>query len=170
MPVAITKDIGAGIAQALRDLSRTRVLVGVPQANNDRSDGGKLGNAAIAYIQNYGLPEANIPARPFMGPGIAAAGPAITTAFEYATRAALAGDNAKVDANLDIAGIKAVNSITQIIQAGIPPPLKPATVAARRRRSKGSSYRRLATNASDTTPLLDTGEMLKAITWVVEKP
>jgi hypothetical protein len=168
MPVTITKDLGADITKALRDLSRKRVLVGVPQANNDRP-GERIGNAALAYIHNYGAPEANIPARPFMEPGIDAARPAITTAFEYATKAALAGDSAKVDANLDIAGIKAVNSITQIIQAGIPPPLAPATVRARRRRSKGSSYRRLATTASDTTPLIDTSELLRSITYIVEK-
>ena len=167
MPVT-TNDLSANIAQALRALSRRRVLVGVPAANNQRTDG-KIGNAALAYIHNYGAPEANIPARPFMEPGIEDAQPAIKTAFEYATRAALQGNVEKVDANLDIAGTKAVNAIHARIQAGIPPPLKPATVAARRRRSKGSAYRRKATSASDTTPLIDTGELLKSITYVVEK-
>ena len=166
MPVTI-KDNSAAIAQALRDLSRRRVLVGVPAANNQRDDGG-IGNAALAYIHNFGAPEANIPARPFMEPGIAAAQPAITTAFDYAIRAALKGDSTKVNANLVIAGTKAVSAIHQVIQAGIPPPLKPATVAARRRRSKGSTYRRKASVASDTTPLIDTGELLKSITYVVE--
>lgn len=168
MPVAFT-DNSAAISAALRDLSRRRVLVGVPAANNARTDGGSISNSALAWIHSFGAPEANVPARPFMEPGIRAAQPAINTALQYAAKAALAGDMMKVDANLDIAGIKAVNSIKQVIQAGIPPPLAQATVTARRRRSKGSTYRRKATAASDTTPLIDTAQMIGAITHVVEK-
>jgi hypothetical protein len=168
MPVTVTKDLSATVTVALRALSRRRVLVGVPAANNSRPDG-QIGNAALAYIHSFGAPEANIPPRPFMEPGITAAQPAINTAFQYAAKAALNGDMQKCDANLDIAGIKAANSIHAVIQAGIPPPLKPATVAARRRRSAGSSYRRQASVASDTTPLIDTGELLKSLTYVVEK-
>ncbi len=167
MPVT-SVDNSADVVRALRALSKRRVLVGVPQANNQREDGGRIGNAALAYIHNFGAPEVNIPARPFMAPGIAAVQPEISTALMGGARAALAGDTARVDANLAIAGTKAVNSIQVTIQEGIPPPLKPATVAARRRRSKGSTYRRLATAASDTTPLIDTGELLRSITYVVE--
>jgi hypothetical protein len=72
-----------------------------------------------------------------------------------------------IDPHLGNAGIVAVRSVTRRIQAGIPPPLKPETVARRRVRTPGSRYRRKATTAADVVPLIDTGEMLRSIAWVI---
>ena len=100
-------------------------------------------------------------------PGVEKALPAIAKRLEEAARAALEGNLAGVDQGFGRAGIEAVNSVHAVIQAGIPPPLAPATVAARRRRTPGSSYRRQATTAADVTPLIDTGKLLASIVWVV---
>ena len=168
MPVTI-KDTSASITQALRDLSRKRVLVGIPSSNNDRSDGSSFSNAARAYVFEFGAPEIGMPARPSLIPGVAEALPEVKIALGAAAKAALAGDEDKVDANLTIAGTKANNSVIARIQSNIPPPLRPATIARRRIRSKGSSYRRKATTAADVVALIDTGEWLRAHTFVVEK-
>jgi hypothetical protein len=64
-------------------------------------------------------------------------------------------------------GQAAVSGIKVRIVAGIPPPLSPVTVARRRIRSAGSSYRRRATTASDTTPLVDTAQMLNSVSFVL---
>jgi hypothetical protein len=172
--------------------------VGVPASNNHREPepgekGEPLSNATIAYLMTNGVPEHNVPARPFLAPGIRRAETAIKTAFKAATIAGLAGDLGKADANLDLAGFKAETAAKLVIAEGIPPPLAPATVAARARKNapktgrKATAKEQAAFNAlyyeavnltgdtalpitgSPTTPLDDTGALLKSITHVVEK-
>jgi hypothetical protein len=156
----------ADIARTIRRLSKRRVLVGIPQENNPRSDG-DIGNAALAYIHNYGSPLRNIPARPFMEPGIAAARPEIDKYLRAAAEAALAGNETAMNAALAHAGTVAADRIKLTIQAGIPPPLQPESVRRRRTRTPGSSYRRKAQTAADVTPLIDTGALLRSITYIV---
>lgn len=183
MSVKIKENLAA-LTEALKILSKRRILVGIPQANDART-GSPIGNAAIGYIMENGAPEVNIPARPFLVPGVKAAQSAIEVALLAAGSAALVGDINRVNINLAIAGQKAVTSVQLTIQAGIPPPLKPGTVAARARRNASRTGRKAtaadqrAFNASyasgtatmaqsPTTPLYDTGELLKSITYVVE--
>jgi hypothetical protein len=84
-------------------------------------------------------------------------------------------------------GAIATEAMKDAIDAGIPPPLSPITVARRRIRSPGSNYRRKATPAeqiafnarfargevqmseSPTIPLHDTGNFLRAINYVVDE-
>lgn len=188
MPVS-SKGGPDGVVNALRELSKRRVLVGVPASNATRSDGDEqpgVNNAFLAYVHTNGVPENNLPARPFLAPGIERARGAIVTALGGAAKAALAGDLDKAELNLELAGMKAANEAKLIIAEGIPPPLKPATVAARARKNAPKTGRR-ATAAeqalfnewfnmtgsmagSPTTPLDDTGQLLQSITFVVEKP
>lgn len=93
--------------------------------------------------------------------------PEITKRMEAAAKAAIAGGDP--DTYLGQAGVVAVNSVTRRIQAGIPPPLAEATVRRRRQRTPGSSYRRQATTAADVVPLIDTGTLLRSITWVIRE-
>src|SRR3984957_7326988 len=124
MPVEVNYNFAA-ISTALRSLANTRVLVGIPQANDARP-GSEIGNAALAYLFENGAPEINMPARPSLLPGIEDARPEIVVALDAAARAALVGDVARVEANLNIAGIKANNAVVVRIRSNIPPPLKPA--------------------------------------------
>ena len=153
----------------LRDLTKRRLLVGIPAENNARPDSVAT-NALLGYVHNFGSPVHNIPARPHLVPGVEAALPEITKKLQAAAAAAIAaGDahNQMVTQQLEQAGIIAVNHVRRIIQAGIPPPLTPATVAARRRRTPGSRYRRKAEAPADVTPLIDTGALLKSYTYVI---
>lgn len=45
------------------------VLIGIPMSTTERPDG-EITNAELGYIHEYGAPEANIPARPFLIPGV----------------------------------------------------------------------------------------------------
>jgi hypothetical protein len=154
------------IEAAIRRLASRRLLIGIPQ-EKDARPGEPIGNSSLGYVHEFGSPARNIPARPFLVPGVEAALPAITARLEQAARAALAGDLSAVDSGLGEAGILGVRSVTRTIAAGIPPPLKPETVARRRVRTPGSSYRRKAATPADVVPLIDTGQLLRAITWVV---
>lgn len=158
------------LADSIAMLVGSRVLVGFPaEAQAPRDDADGLNNASLGYIHDQGAPEANIPARPFLAAGIQRNQKAITSWLEAAARAALKGNAGVMGANLTGAGLTAVSAVRGTIAAGIPPPLAPATIAKRRRRSKGSKYRRKATSAADVTPLLDTGAMSAAVTYVLER-
>jgi hypothetical protein len=143
------------------------VLVGIPQ-DSPRPEGG-IDNAALGYIHETGSPAQNIPARPFLRPGVLESQSQWLPYFEKAGQAALAGDLQGMKQNLARSGMVAAREVQAHIRAGIPPPLSPRTVARRRRRSTGSKYRRQAMTAADVTPLIDTGSLLRSITSVVEK-
>jgi hypothetical protein len=86
-----------------------------------------------------------------------------------AGRAAIEGDAHRADQILTAVGIAGRNAVVKKISSNIPPPLKPATIRARQRRSKGSKYRRKAATAADTRTLVDTGQLRRSITSVVRK-
>jgi hypothetical protein len=163
----IRVDTTREVTAAIRELAGARVLVGIPAKNDGRPAPDKIGNAALGYIHEFGSPINNIPPRPFLYPGVRYSQKDWEPYLQQAAEAALSGNRELVLRLLGSAGIKASNAVKMRIQAGIPPPLKRATIMARRRRSKGSAYRRKAIAMSETTPLYDTGNMLRAITWIV---
>jgi hypothetical protein len=128
--------------------------------------GTEINNATLAYIHTHGVPELNIPARPFLEPGVAANRPRIEQRLRDAAAAGLAGNLDAVDRNLDAIGLETQAAVRLVITEGIPPPLARSTIDARRRRSKGSKYRRKAKSQLETTPLYDTGQLLHSISYV----
>jgi hypothetical protein len=126
------------------------VLVGVPDGSEH--DGG-ISNAELAMIHYSGAPEINLPARDFISPAINAVRDKVATRLQKAADAALDGDDKAVEKQLNAAGITAVNSIKSTITTGDFTPLKPATI-----KRKGSDH-----------PLIDTGELLRSITYVIVK-
>jgi hypothetical protein len=128
------------LAQALADLQRRRVLIGIPAG--EPREGGTITNAAIGYINEFGSPAANIPARPHLVPGVQAALPAITKYLQAAARAALTGaDPSVVDSYFEQAGQKGVDSVKALIRAKLKPQLAESTVKARRLRRPDIHYR-----------------------------
>jgi len=162
--VSRTIDKSAKVLKAFRDLESTAVLVGVPAekaprtASEAKARGIAISNVALAYIHNFGSPAANIPARPFMQPGILDARVPIIHYFEMAGKAAFEGRPEVVISNLMAAGMAAAISIKKKISSNIPPPLAASTLAARRRRGR-----------TGTRTLVDTGQLRNAITFVLRK-
>lgn len=164
----MVQDNMKAVLASFQRLTQQEVLVGIPAVKASRDSGG-MTNAALGYIHETGSPAANIPARPFLRPGIRDAKDKIAKYFRQAGDAALAGDAERVTRAMGAAGQSAASAAQARIRAGIPPALKPGTISNRRRRSKGSSYRRKATTAAEVTPLIDTGQLLRSITFVVQK-
>lgn len=173
---------GPGLAAVLKNvraLTRTDVLVGVPAENAARDpEPGETGqgpnNAALAYIHDTGLPEQNIPARPFMLPGIMAAEPAITKYLGMAGQQALIGDAAGVERMQHAAGLAAQNAIRGKINEGIAPALSERTLKARAARGRKGAKKELAARAkgeaptlTNAKPLVDTGALRNSITYVI---
>lgn len=183
----VTKDRVNEVMVRVKQVVKKDVLVGIPSDSGDgelgvqdgsnlRSDHHVPGagailsdvlNAQLGYIHEKGAPEANIPARPFLIPGIRSAQGRITTFLKEAASAGLKGDEGLMTKNLHGAGMVAMNAVQSKLRRGPFAPLQPSTIRRRRVRSAGSKYRRKATTAADVKPLIDTAQMLKAITYVV---
>lgn len=152
---------GRGLADVLKNaraLTRTVVLVGVPAETSARSDGG-FSNASIGYLNETGMPERNLPARRHLVPGVASARGDINERFKKAAQAALEGDRAGMEREQHAAGLIGQNAVRKTIQDRLSPPLSPVTLQRRRTRKKAPR--------SGDMPLIDKGEYLKSITYVI---
>lgn len=162
----------------LEALAQKRVLVGVPQDEDPREKGEGIGNAMLAYIHDNGSPAQGIPARPFMQPGIKKAKNKINQELKLAAQKFMLGNEEEGTVHLERAGFHAVSSIRKVIEKGIGfTPLKRATLLGRLRRRKSlHAYFKNKPWRNDEKfellqsfkPLIDTGEMMKSITYVVE--
>ena len=153
----VTRDRTAEVLRAMRDLTDRIVLVGIPSSRAGRKDV-PMNNAAIGYVQEHGSPAQNIPARPFLVPGVQDARAAALARLEAAARRAMAGDAAGMDQQMHAAGLIAQNAVRAKISSNIPPPLSSRTLAAR-----------AARGVTRTNTLIDTGQLRAAITYVLRR-
>jgi hypothetical protein len=142
---------------ATRELTTHRVLVGIPSDKAGRRDG-PMNNATLGYIHEHGAPEANIPARPWLGPAVKEAQPALIKIMRQAAEAALRGRADLVMRQFNAAGLTAQVAAQKKLREGPFTPLSPVTLA--RRRARG---------VTRTNPLVDTAQMLQAVTYVIRK-
>lgn len=140
-----------------------RVMVGYPAANAERQDQdghhGDITNAALGYIHEHGAPEANIPARPHLEPGIKGDMAFVEAQFRMAATKALDGNPAAATAHFEAAGIHAADAVKMKIVDGPFVALAPSTIAARERRGRSGEMR----------PLIDTGQLRRAVNWVLRR-
>lgn len=152
-----TKDIVAG----LKAFSETRVYVGIPadKAGRSETEGKPINNATLMYIHEHGAPEINLPARPVLNPGVKSIQSHIPIMLGKAGKLAMEGNIVGMMAQFNALGLLAQNACRTIIRTseGLAP-LKPSTIADRRARGR-----------TGTKPLWDTGQLLRAISYVVRK-
>ena len=152
------------LRKALDTLTKRQVLVGIPAGAGEQT-GSQLPIAAVGYIQETGSPAANIPARPWLAPGIASVQDKITAAMKKGAEEALAKFDrpsdcaAAVERAHTAAGLAAVVGVKTYIDNTIAPPLSPRTLYARR-------HRKDRPNSRDR-PLRDRDDLYKAITFVI---
>lgn len=146
------------VLQSISGLVDKQVLVGIPDSAPERKDDEPLSNATIGYIQETGSPANNLPARPFLVPGVASAEEKTVPQLQKAVEAALDGDLPRAQKRLASAGLAAQNSVRAKINSGIAPQLKASTLEARRRRGR-----------TGTVPLIDSGQLRNSITYVIRK-
>ena len=119
--------------------------------------------AYVAVIQENGVPEKNIPARPFMGPADAKNRDAWVELMEQGAEAVLDGTHSVAQV-LDKVGMRVEGDIAKAIVAVTDPPLAPATIAARRAKKADK-----VTIGNLTKPLIDTGLMFATLSHTVGK-
>ncbi len=141
-----------GVAADLARVKRSQVLIGIPAEKAQRK-GDPINNAALMFIHTNGSELRHIPARPWIEPSIAANSETIAPVMGAAAKDLLNGDATGAENELNRAGVVASNAAKR--WATDPrnnwQPNAPETI-----KRKGSSR-----------PLIDTGALRKAITWLV---
>lgn len=176
--------------QILEDLMGLEVLVGFPEETDARKPdpdekGTPINNATIAYVQDNGSPELNIPPRPFMIPAMQeCSGKVGAVLGQGALAVTKLGKRRDPDAIRKVfmtAGLVAQTALRKKINEGIPPPLSEATLRKRANRGgKGKgrkgAIQELANRAAGlpasiqlAKPLIDTGQLRNAAIYVVRK-
>lgn len=184
--VTIVKDEVDNVFKAIRELVGQQVLVGIPESTTSRDEEGSgVTNATLGYIHEYGSPSQNIPARPFLIPGVEKSREDVLVPLKKAAESVLSGDSKKTAALLNAAGTIAESSVKLEINTGNFVPLKPATIRARRYGRNTQSMRAAEKNylaliaggmspadvqsAAGIRPLVNTGALRNSITHVVRK-
>ena len=192
--VFVTRDILRDTVKSVQDLTRARVLVGIPRANAPREGEQEVNNAMLGYVHEFGSPAQKIPARPHLVPGVKKIEPQIIKLMTKTAQDALtAGSKGQsknerdreIDKTLNKVGLACVAAIQQIIRAGIPPGLAESTLKARARRKPGrgigiskgakaelayrSAHPEAGASITSTTPLIDTGEYWRKITYIIDR-
>lgn len=177
--VIVKVDRLAEVVKSINALTGKDVLVGIPDTMTERkpdeeADHGPMTNATLGYIHEFGSPAANIPARPFLIPGVKDGRKQYENRLKKAAQLALDGNTSGVEAQLSMAGQEARDAVKAKINSGGFEPLADATL--RRRAAKGRKgaaaelASRRAGNAPGTDlakPLIDTGQLRNSITYVV---
>jgi hypothetical protein len=144
----------AKLRKALNSLARMDAYVGIPEEKTPRK-GTPVTNAGLLYIHTHGSALRHIPARPVIEPAIAYAAnrAIIADHLKDAAAAVIAGKPAQAESDLNAAGTAGARAARDWFTnpANGWAPNTAATIAA-----KGSDQ-----------PLIDTHQMIRAITYVL---
>ncbi|WP_442890215.1 hypothetical protein [Arsenophonus sp. PmNCSU2021_1] len=173
--VALRLDKTSQLFAALHQLTKQDVLVGIPAENSEREDI-PFSNAAIGYLNEFGSPAKNIPARPHLIPGIRSVEHKTTAELKSAAKAILDNQPDKAEQALNRAGQIAVQGVQTVITQSNFTPLADSTLAVRARRGRKGAAQALENRKAglppdnnNAKPLIDTGTYRRAITYVVRK-
>lgn len=180
--VTVTADNFKAIIDAINSLTKKDVLVGIPDSAPERDDG-PMTNAQIGYVMETGSPAHNVPARPFLVPGVADVQGECADRLGKAADAALSGNKGGAERAMSAAGMVAASSAKKKIGSNIPPALSPETIRNRKRsrqtqsmRSDEKQYLKAVADGTDPAqaqteagiiPLVNTGQLRNSITYVV---
>lgn len=154
----ITKNLNASVKleQAIEGLESKQLRVGF--FDTARYDDGTP-VAYVATIQEFGYPEGNIPARPFMRPTVTDKQSQWKSRLAAGAKHVTAG-KMTVPQMLGQFGMQVAGEVSQSIAAVTTPALKASTLAARKSKRKSSGV--------STKPLVDTGLMIQSVSSKVE--
>jgi hypothetical protein len=184
--VTKTADRLNDLLKALKEFTREQVLVGVAADTAQRQDGGPINNATIGLIMEKGSPAANIPARPWLAPGIMSARKEVLNVYLEATRRSLRTFNPQpIHGAHARVGAIARDAVKKYIKTAAFTPLAASTVAARFRQRKARRRRKsetqymaavaggMAPSAAQglygIQPLINTGTFLNSVTYAVRQ-
>ncbi len=179
--VTVTKtfDNAAAIRRAVQKLTEQDVYIGVPEDKSAREAAGDTGisNAYLAYIQENGVPEKNIPARAALIPGIQDIQAEAADILKDTAKKALEGNIAAVETGLNKIGILGQNAVRARFLNNDWEPLADTTLDRRKKISetvnaKGETVKKFGKSRRErgaVNPRIDTNQNRKAYTYVIRK-
>lgn len=184
MAVRITKDALSALLKNMQALTGHRVLIGIPGDGLMRKDVHEPTNVELGFIHEFGSPAANIPPRPFLIPGVESGRARYIALMKAGARKTInpeSGGEAAAMATLTSVGLAGQRAVRRYMMTAQFTPLAPRTIAkrvARWRRGNGRP-RTVITgvvwtnsnipNPSSWRPLIFTGQLRNAVTYVLER-
>lgn len=171
------------VMRSITALTKQRVLIGIPATNAGRKEG-PIDNASIGYVHEFGSPKQNIPPRPFLVPGVRDSHQRVIGNLRRALVLSCARLPDQAEKQLHIAGMAAASSVKMKMRQGPFIPLSDVTLWARVNRNTTKGYAgsrkgaalELAARAQGAAPstdfakpLIDTAQLLKAVTYVIRR-
>lgn len=157
------------VERAIARLKKAQVYVGIASGSRgDKRSDAPISNHELGFIHEFGSPAANIPARPFLRPGVRKAIPEYKPKLKAAAKAALHGDIDAMDALLNQAGMIARDGARTEISTGDFVPLKPATLRNRHKSRLANAPRENELKGEDVRPLINTGALRDSIDYYVK--
>jgi hypothetical protein len=166
------------LADAIKGIANSRAYVGIPEKNTSRK--GEITNAGLLYIHTNGSEVMNIPARPVIEPAIEDDRNVLERMLGGVAESALDGQKDMMRQKLEQVGRRGANDAQRWFtnpKNGWPRN-KSATIARKLSTLHGDVKKdamAALVEAGETgdvsnidTPLIDTGEMRRAITYVTE--
>lgn len=158
--LAVVHEFGASIAHP------GGTPYAVASMGGSSRSGGMVGSGAVTFVRK-GSPDAigvtrahriNIPERSFIRAPFAKNTKKYWRMLEKGSGKAYEG-KITLEQILGLIGVKAVADMQNAMARGIPPPIKAATIRARKKRFGKAS----------TKPLIATGQLRQSITWAISK-
>lgn len=184
--VTITVDKVAELLSSLDALGKQRVLVGIPGEAAGREDG--ITNAMLGYVHEFGSPEQNIAARPFLRSAAEQTRDQVISILRKGAEGVMNGNADAAAKALTAAGQLGASKAKEIMSAGEGfAPLTQGALrsrVARALRGKGLARRddlkkwnkarvtllkKGRFTLEGATPLIDTGQLRNAITFVIRE-
>lgn len=160
------KEIFAELEAKIKEAANTDILVGIPAGDSTVKDGNTVYLADIATINNFGSQAANIPARPFGSTLMDVYGDKIKKFYQKEVGDSLKGKRPMKQA-LNRVGFIAAGLMKQNLSTGNWAANAPITIFGGWMSRGGKSF--FVKGKKSAKPLIDTGEMRRAITWVTKK-
>ena len=164
MTIIVKTNLIDAFNKKIESLLKRNVYVGIPSAKKTRKKvkgDSSIDNAELGYIHEKGSPQRNIPPRPFLIPGVEEAGEKVSKIL--GASAMNIKDIESIDIALNKAGLAASQTVKRrITQSTDIEELKASTVKARERRKSRK-------RTGEMKPLIDTGQMINSITYVVRE-
>jgi len=161
------------VNDALKELRNLEVLVGIPEENTSRQAGEKINNAELLYIHTNGSIKRNIPARAVIEPAIKDDQEVIGNLLKQAAQKALDGDKAGMRQGLKKAGMRGeeVSKGWFINPKNGWDSLKQSAERNRERKMTKKQVKDAKNQDGGIVhkPLIDTGDLRKAITYVIRE-
>ncbi len=159
------------INDIIKKLKNQEVLVGVPQDKSGRNvsqSSQSISNAELLYIHTNGSPVNNIPARPVIEPAIEDAKEEIGLLLKEAAEQALNRNLEGAMAKIDKAGMQGENAAKGWFRnpKNHWAPNSQVTIEGSTPNKNGKKFIK---GKKSSTPLIDTGQMRKAITHVMRE-